>query len=446
MRVARQRLFFITAVMAVCLTIRPGAPARAGTAETVLEITDLLPRSCTHDSLEALVPRGVDLSLVLVPPDRGLVAELRWAFPDPNRRACGMTSGRARSLLGSSIEAGASPSELMDALLERTRRQVMLVDLQDALETLRATKELVPCLEVIPSLDTVQRLLEYEAVAYLFLADPRAEPAFRDLAAVTTEPQLDASYPPAVAEAFMTAFRSALKAPRVPVDTGGVADPVYIDTLPASRMPDILPGRHLIQFQGPRGAVRSRLVTVSAESDALRVSSAVDVGLLTAEDVRSSLARALVQNTFSRSQREALDRFVGSQGRTEAAFAVAVGTDEAPTVLIYRPGTGASTWTPPPPPERVRKYAGASLAIGLTTQALRGPGSTFVANGYALGYSLLAAWPAGKMVALADLAIYPHIAGRDTGGQECGTYDGSAPPTANEIAAEASCLPARPLA
>ncbi len=436
------------AIVLLLLVSTPAAPvARGKPRQEAVRVMDFLPVEYDRSLLSERsgVRRG-GVVFELEPPDSKLMAALRWAYPDPARQACKVVSTRGRALVGRSVPADTPASDLLNRLLDRARKQILIVDLEGTLETLEAGRDLVPCLEAVLPTQTVARLLEYEAVTLLFLDDPRASRAFLDLVAVAPEPELDPSYPPSVGKAFMAALRTSLSVARVEVALEGVDDPVLVDGLPADRLHDVLPGRHLVQIRGPDGRVRSRLVTVPEETAQWRLSdTALEAGLISSEDARRGLARSLVLDTLSTAQRGALDACLARRGGSQLVLAVAVHPDAAPNILTWEPGGVSREWELPE--EEAGKSEGASVTVSLGpgTRWLSAEGQALLLATPSIGYTLRAAWTPGIGVILADVALFPHIMTTEAETRDCGGYTGEAPPTEDQVAAAAACVDTEPL-
>ncbi len=426
-----------THLLVAAMTLLALAPSHsAAAARGTVEVIDLLPEAYDR----TLLAKGLSLrarrEVRLAPIPASLLAQLRWAYPDPARSACSLTVGHALERLGLSAPARPVPSVLMQRLLDQARTSLLLVDYRNVLDLLEMARNLVPCLETAITPQTEVRLFEYEAVAYLFMNDPRADTAFADLAAITAAPQIDPGYPPAVTDALLHAFKASLRMPRVRLDTTSVLDEVLVDGIPIERSPGLLPGRHVVQFLGPLGAVRGRLVTLAPDQEVF-VPADVDVGLMTREEVRATLARAMLQNTLSEIQAAALQRYLNEQGARDMVVAVEGAPGTPPTFLVYRPATGTEPWLPPSATEAPHQV---TLALAASSQFLQGSGHAFAANGAAVGMALTATLPAGTFEAIGDLALYPYML-HAPDRTACGSYTGDAPPTDEEILQEAACLP-----
>lgn len=426
--------------MAVALGSVAVAPSVLEAAEGP-QVLDLLPGSISEELVQKemrRISRRVG-PVTLSEPPALLFRTLQWAVPEPSRNSCYDGDDRPRSKKKPSSSPPRSTSNVPQqdvvfaALLERSRQQILALDTELGLESLKNARSVLPCSDVIIPREQLRALFLQEGVAHFFLKDGEHEDYFFNVLAVDPNTRFDVGgYPTAVRKAFEKVEKKADKRRTVKLINDLEDVEVFLNGSPLEGEVISFPGRHLIQVRGPAGRLRSQLVSIPAALE-VPLSEVLDLGLFPLERVREVLVRDVRSNKPDRYTREGLEDYLREQNLPALLFAVEPTTDDRSTLRVYVRDVGMM-----PVSDYVRnsfrvvsrseargiRSRNPVAGVGLASQWILGEAATFDENGRYLGLGIYGDQPLGAFQVGGRLSIFPYRQRPVTSAVSCGEGSG----------------------
>lgn len=415
-------------------------------AEQSVPLIDLLPSTADRPAILQAARTSHTEAFQWVPLDAALLQSLRKSIPDASTNVCTQQRTTVAGLLIAQklISIPRPGEEPFLSLLKLAEEQTNALMLDDALETLAAAREWVPCLSRPVTREETRRLFYLEGVVHTFKGDGLALPSFVEMLAVDPVYPLDPGAPSDVRQVYAQAQQTSRQTPVITFE--GVKDGASwrVDGRELLSLTDLRPGRHIVQHLDAQGIRRSALAAIpTAKQDAL-FQQLASQSLATGQEAKEALGRALLTGQWQAEQKQSLEAFLNAQGLERLAFAV-----------MSERKTGAEVKVYPSKPLLERQPGVDRAQVGLAVGVLHtvGLGDVRVVNDSVLGYAAMLEVPLGRTQALRAavntrrggpalalaVGLYPHTLWDEPAVYECGGYSGGTP-TETELEGALTCV------